>query len=419
MYLGDVAPFIPVARRLSAAGHDVAFVAPPGFGPVLRDEPFVHIEYALDCSPAAINADPVHTALMRHPSLNAGRLATYWMDRAFADDPEAARMSLRAAFEGADIVVTHPTFAAAALPVARAVGAAVVVGHLFPMMIPTSQWIPAVQSRSPNLGRLANRAAWGALRGYTAVAIRDRAFNALRRSCGLSPLRGNAGWAWTEADETVILMAAGYFGEGAADWPRHTWGGFSVWDGPPDQTLDDDLDAFLDSGAPPVIVTFGTSAATSAGRSFAEIASDLDAAGLRSVLLVGHESNLDAVHDHPAARTFAPLTQLLPRASVAVVSGALGSLAAALAAGTPVVVHPQLVDQGWHARRVTELGIGLAARKVSEVGTAVARILRDPSFAERATSLAGALAADDGPGEIVAAVDRLLAQRSRPPRGDH
>ena len=102
------------------------------------------------------------------------------------------------------------------------------------------------------------------------------------------------------------------------------------------------------------------------------------------MLLVGHEQNLRSVATHPAAVTFAPLTTLLPRCSVAVVSGALGGLAAALTAGVPVVVHPQLVDQSWHARRVTELGVGLAARRVTDVAPAAARVANDPSFSERA-----------------------------------
>ena len=112
MYLGDVAPFIPIARRLHEAGHDVTFVAPDGFASVLAQEPFQYAPYTLDASPASLDSDPVHTKLMRHPFINTTRLATLWMDRAFADDPEAATASLREGLSGADIVVTHPTMAA-------------------------------------------------------------------------------------------------------------------------------------------------------------------------------------------------------------------------------------------------------------------------------------------------------------------
>ena len=240
MYLGDMAPFIPVARRLHDAGHEVTFVAPEGFRPVLDPEPFTHHPYALDCSPAALDADPVHTQLMRRPFLNATRLATLWMDRAFADDPPAATASLQEGLSSADVVVTHPTMASVTLPVARSVGAKVVVGHLFPMMIPTGEWAPPLGSRAPRLPRPLSNATWQLLRISTQLLFRDRAINQLRRTCGLPPLRGNAGWAWTEADAAVILASPHYFGPGAADWPPVSWGGFSYW---PDaqQPLDAEL----------------------------------------------------------------------------------------------------------------------------------------------------------------------------------
>jgi UDP:flavonoid glycosyltransferase YjiC (YdhE family) len=207
----------------------------------------------------------------------------------------------------------------------------------------------------------------------------------------------------------VILVSRHYFGASPTDWPPVMWGGFSIWPDATLPTLDADLSTYLDAGSPPVVVTLGTSAAAGAGEKFARIASDLQAIGLRSVLLVGHERNLGPVAAHPAAVTFAPLPALLPRCSVAVVSGALGGLAAALTAGVPVVVHPQLVDQSWHARRVSELGVGLPAYRLRDVAPAVARVANDPTFAERAQALAARIANDDGPGAIVHAVDRLTA----------
>lgn len=186
-----------------------------------------------------------------------------------------------------------------------------------------------------------------------------------------------------------------------------TWGGFSIWPDPA-PPLDPELRAHVEAGPPPVVVTLGTSAAAGAGGKFARIADDLDAAGLRSILLVGHERNLASVASHPAAVTFAPLTALLPRCSVAVVSGALGGLAAAITAGVPVVVHPQLVDQSWHARRVAELGVGLPARRTKDIGPTAARVASDPTFTERARALAARMADEDGPGAVVDAVHQLL-----------
>jgi rhamnosyltransferase subunit B len=206
----------------------------------------------------------------------------------------------------------------------------------------------------------------------------------------------------------VILASPHYYGDTPDDWPPLTWGGFSIWHGPARQRLEPDLDAHVAAGEPPVLVTLGTSAATDAGDRFARIAGDLDRAGLRSVLLVGDAANLGPLAGRPGAVAFAPVTQILPRCSVAVVSGALGGLAAALTAGVPVVVHPQLFDQLWNARRVEELGVGIGVKDVTRVGDAVQRIARDPTYAERARRLAVAMAGEDGPGAVVDAVESLL-----------
>jgi UDP:flavonoid glycosyltransferase YjiC (YdhE family) len=409
VYLGDLAPYIPVARRLHDAGHDVVFVAPEGFRGVLEPEPFAFHPYAMDCSPASMHADPTHIKLMRHPARNISRLGGYWMDRAFADDPARAIRSLQEGFDGADVVVTHPTMGSVSVPVAHSMGARVATGHLFPMMIPTDHWTPPLGSRTLRLPAPLNRATWEVLRRLGARAFRDDVINAERARLGFGPIRCNGGWAWTEADATVVLVSPHYYGAGAPDWPPVTWGGFSIWHGPDGEELDEALDRHVDAGDPPVLVMLGTSAATNAGAQFARIAADLDRFGMRSVLLVGDPACLPEVAHRPGAVTFAPVTKLLPRCAVAVTSGALGGVAAALSAGVPVVIHPQLFDQVWHGRRVEQLGVGVLARRTSQVAAAVRRVSEDAGYTERARALAARMADEDGPGAMVHAVEALLA----------
>lgn len=413
VYLGDVAPYIPVATRLARAGHDVTFVAPEGFRSVLEPEPFRFVPYGLDSSPAAMHADPEHARLMRHPYRNTARLGAYWHHRTFAADPERALASLSSGFDGADVVVSHPTMCSITIPVARSVGARVVAGQLFPMMIPTEHWSPPLGSRARRFPRPVNRLLWRTLRRMTARTFGDDVLNEVRAEYGLRPLVGNAGWAWTEADRTVVLVSPAYYGDGAPDWPASVvWGGFSIWPGPTGARIDDELEEYIADGEPPVVVTLGTSATTGAGERFAAIAAGVRDAGIRTVLLVGDTANLAAVADHPAARTFAPLAPLLPRCRAAVVSGALGGIATALTAGVPVVVHPQLFDQLWHARRVEELGVGLAARTPRQVISAVRRIVADPGFAHRAADLGARLRTEDGAAVLADVAAGLASART-------
>lgn len=405
-YLGDVAPFIPVANRLAERGHDVSFLAPEGFRSVLEGEQFRFVPYPLDFSSSGMHADPRHERLMRHPYRNAAQLGHYWMGKGFADDPGAAARSLRDAFDGADAVVTHPTFGSVTIPAAHALGVPVAVGHLFAMMIPTAAWAPPIGPRSPDLTRPVNRAAWRGLRAASGPVFHDKVVNAFRRDLGQPKMRGNAGWAWTEAEATVTLVSPHYYGEGADDWPPVTWGGFSIWSG--GGGVSEEVDAFIGNGNdPPVLVTLGTSAASGAGGQFARIGRDLDQLGLRSLLLVGDAKNLAQLRNRAGAFTFAPIVPLLPRCRVAVISGALGGLAAALRAGVPIVVVPQLFDQIWHGHRVQDLGLGIHVRKDSQVGAAVARIVADPSYAERSKDFAAKLANEDGAAILADAAESL------------
>lgn len=406
-YLGDVAPFIPIARKLADLGHDVTFVAPAGFAGALAGEPFTHHHYGLDFSTAAMHADPVHTKLMRHPLANTPRLAKYWLGGSYLDDPGAVEASIAGPLVEADVLVTHPAVAMISLPLAHRAGVPGIVGHLFPMLLETQQWTPSMpySYRGP---RAFNRLAWKAYDAFGKAAFPEKEVNDLRRRCGMPTRDGAAVSAYRDAVETVLLTSPNY-APPADDWPPVTIGGFSIWDGPTGMEVPADLDAYIDDGEPPVLVTLGTSAATNAGERFARIRSDLAARGVRSIVLAGNDANAAALEGQPGVTAFAPLTALLPRCRAAVVSGALGGVAAAVSAGVPTVVHPQLWDQFWHGRQVTELGIGALARSTRQVADRVVSILDDETAAA-SQRLAAAMTGEDGVAAMVGAVERALVR---------
>jgi UDP:flavonoid glycosyltransferase YjiC (YdhE family) len=258
--------------------------------------------------------------------------------------------------------------------------------------------------------RPVNRLAWRAYDAFGKAAFPEKEINDLRRRCGMPTRNGAAVSAYLDAEETVLLTSPRY-AEPADDWPPVTMGGFSIWDGPADMEIPPKLDAYLDDGEPPVLVTLGTSAATDAGQRFARIRADLARRGLRSIILAGNDTNAAALAGQPGVATFVPLTALLPRCRAVVVSGALGSVAAAVSAGVPVVVHPQLWDQYWHGRQLTKLNVGALARSVSQVADRVESILGD-DIATAARSLSTSIAEEDGVGALVAAVERVLSHRN-------
>ena len=410
-YLGDVAPFVEPANRLVDRGHEVTFLTPPGFHRILGNERFRLAAYPLDFSPAGLRTDPKHGQLMRHPWLNQVRLGQYWMRKGLVEDSAAARDSLIRTLTGADALVTHPTFGSATVPVATHLGIGVVVGQLFPMMMPTSSWTPPLPARNHNAGSKLNSGLWRAFARGSGTVLYDKEMNRYRRSLGIAPMHGTALLSWTEATRTVVLASRHYFGNEPADWTDSTnWrlAGFSAWAGPSGQQLDERVDDFVEAGSAPVLVCLGTSAAAGAGRAFAIMADGLTRMGRRPLLLVGDAANLAYVHDVSGAFEFAPVPAIASRCAAAVVSGALGTLAAVLTAGLPVVVLPQLFDQIWHGHQVEKLGVGIMVTRPSSVPAAVAKLLRDPGYAERARRLGAKLQTEDGAAAIVEAVEALL-----------
>lgn len=125
-------------------------------------------------------------------------------------------------------------------------------------------------------------------------------------------------------------------------------------------------------------------------------------------MLAGNGENLEQLGHEPGAFEFAPIHQVIGRCALAVVSGTLGTLSAALTAGLPVVVVPQLFDQVWHGRRVEALGVGVMATNPAKVSRAVARVLHEPAYRRCAEELARKLSDEDGAGELVDAVSDTI-----------
>ena len=408
MYLGDVAPFLAVARELGDRGHDVVGVFPEGFRPLAEGEPFEFHPYALDASPAVLHADSDHQRIVQHPFRNAMAFGRLLMERGLLDDVDGALASLATGFAGADAVVTHPVFASVAIPVAHSMGIPVVCGHLFPMTIATEAWGPPVGRRSvPLRGRLA-RMAWSAVEVGSDRVFAGARVNEVRHRVGADPRRGAATSAWTEADRTVLLASEHWFGPSPADWDTYSWGGFTAW-APADAALDSDVVRYLDDGKPPILVTLGTSAASAAADRFRRLRDDLLAIGERPLLLTGTTIDLGDVADGPGVFPFAPIDLVAPRCAAAVISGALGGVAATARAGLPTVVYPQLFDQVWNAGQAERLGVGLHARSAKQVAAAVRRVLENPDIGRQAHRLARAMDGEDGASACADVVEDLLA----------
>ncbi len=138
----------------------------------------------------------------------------------------------------------------------------------------------------------------------------------------------------------------------------------------------------------------------------------------RVLLTVGRELDLDALPaapDNVRIERWVPQQEVLGHAAAAVVHGGSGSTLGALAAGVPLVVVPLFADQPQNARRVAEVGAGLAVEPNREnvpetlgrLRGAIRTVLDESSYGERARALADELRAEPPVDEAVTMLERL------------
>jgi UDP:flavonoid glycosyltransferase YjiC (YdhE family) len=133
---------------------------------------------------------------------------------------------------------------------------------------------------------------------------------------------------------------------------------------------------------------------------------------VRVLLTVGRELDLDALPpapDNVRVERWVPQQDVLGHAAAAVVHGGSGSTLGAIAAGVPLVVVPLFADQPQNARRVAEVGAGLAVEPnredvdatVAALRAAIEEVLAERTYRERAEALADELRAEPPVDEAV------------------
>ena len=243
------------------------------------------------------------------------------------------------------------------------------------------------------------------------VFAADRPLSERRRRLGL-PEHRNELLTTTRTSDRLLLPVSPHWFPRPSDWPETcVLTGFIPWE-PPTSQLADDVNAFLDDGDAPVLVTLGTSAATNTKQVFELMANTLDDLGMRGLFLVGDESNITGpLRDRRGVWPFVPMHLVLPRCRAVVHSASLGTTAAVLDSGIPSLAVPLLFDQIWNAYRTAQLHAGLgtqASATCERVRKLVQQLVTDRALQDNARELSVRLAGERG---AVRAADE---SRSRP-----
>ena len=165
--------------------------------------------------------------------------------------------------------------------------------------------------------------------------------------------------------------------------------------------LPESLEGFLQRGAPPVYVGFGSMPATDAERVTTEVIGALRKTGRRGVLSTGWGGlrELSSSEDVFVLQS-APHELLFPRCSLVVHHGGAGTTHEGLRWGRPTVICPAGVDQPFWARRLRAIGVAPEALPLKHLDAAsLAQRIEaalSPEIAVRAEELGRELRAEDG-----------------------
>jgi UDP:flavonoid glycosyltransferase YjiC (YdhE family) len=164
--------------------------------------------------------------------------------------------------------------------------------------------------------------------------------------------------------------------------------------------------SFPEGRDPTVLVSLGT---TSQGQN-ARLAAAVDLLSsmpVRAVVTTAGQGTGLRSTSNVLVTDYAPHATLLPDADVVVAHAGLGTVAAALDAGVPLVCMPFDRDQPLNAARVVAVGAGVTVD--GDLGAAVERVLGDASFRAAAKAIGDAGRAAGGAVGVVRDLEELTS----------
>lgn len=351
---GDVQPLVALGTRLQARGAEVRLCAPPDFSVLVEENGLGFTSLG----------PSVASFARRAPQTAAARPSPEQM-LAIAQATIATQFeTLLPASEGCDLLLGAGALQIALRSIAELRGVGYVYASYCPQTLPSARHAPPLWAGDASGASRDNAALWDAdaTRWNQSWGV---ALNARRTAAGLPEVANVRDHIFTDRP----LLAAD---PTLAPWPEEAEPGrgpiqTGAWLLNDERPLSIELEGFLDAGEPPVYLGFGsvrapsdiTDAAIAAARRL----------GRRIVILRGW-AGLSASDPDPDVMFVDEVNQqrLFPRVAAAVHHGGAGTTTVALRAGTPQIVAPQLYDQHYFARRVSDLGVGVAIPSAPSAG---------------------------------------------------
>ncbi|MGP8296438.1 glycosyltransferase [Streptomyces inhibens] len=392
---GDVEPMVGLAVRLRALGAEVRVCAPPDFAELLAGVGVPLVPVGRPVRPKVTGATP--------PAADLHRRAADWVAAQFDKIVEAA--------EGCDALVAGGMMPVAERSVTEKLGIPYVYASYQPITLPSPHRPPLPRPGRPFPPEVTdNRALWD-LDAQDIKELFGPALNTHRASMDLPPVDNVRDHIYTDHPWLATDPALSPWQPTELDVVQT-----GAWIVPDERPLPAELEAFLDAGAPPVYVGFG-SMPMRGSKDAARVAIEAIRAQGRRALVGRGWADLALIDDRDDCFVVGEVNHqaLFGRVAAVVHHGGAGTTTTAARAGAPQVVVPQSVDQPYWAGRVADLGIGAAHDGPTPTTESLSAALKTALTAEtraRAAAVAATIRTD---GATVAAkllLDAISRERS-------
>ena len=409
---GDLHPFMALALELQGRGYDSVIATSPiyrekveaqglGFRPVRPDLPPPDAETTADIIRRVSNARWGPSYLFR-------QLLIPHLRETYTDT--------LAAVTGADLLVSHQVPLTAPL-VAEKTGIKWISSVLFPIAF-TSAYDPPTPPQLPALRAVAlthpfvARTLFGFGKWTTASWVEP--IQRLRKELGL-PRSRNPIFEGQHSPTLVLALFSKVLAQLQPDFPANTLvTGFPFYDRSDGQPASSELLKFLDEGEPPILFTLGSSLVWIAKDFYRVSIEAAQRLGKRALLLTGDKRNLPQTKlpEGIAAFDYAPHRLVMPRASVIVHQGGIGTTGQALRAGRPMLIVPFGQDQPDNARRCARLDVGrtlsYSRYTTPRVVQELSQLLNTPSYRAHAAKVGQQVEDENGTKRACDAIEHVL-----------
>lgn len=406
---GDVQPYIALGKGLTAAGHFVRLITHENFETLVTSHGLNF--WSVKGNVQAVLASPEMLKLLERGNFLAINAHTGKIVQDIAID--WARDGL-AACQGMDLLIAGVGGLYLAISLAEKLNIPLQQAYVFPFT-PTTAF-PAIllpQSIS-KLGGTVNRLSHHLFRQMMWQGFRKADRLARQQVLNLPPAP-----FWGSYNSPILRECPTLYGFSSsvipqpADWHNTQVTGYWFLDEAADWTPPAALMKFLDSGAPPVYIGFGSMGSRKPAETADLVLAALARTGQRAILQSGWGGLM---------KTNLPETVLMvdsishswlfPRMAAVVHHGGAGTTAAGLRAGVPSIVIPFFGDQLFWGQRVEKLGVGTAPipRKkltVELLAQAIDRAVTDPVMRQRAANLGAKIQTEGG---VTNAVSLIFAR---------